>query len=547
MKYLIFVFSLFLVLPFAKSQTPVYQWAQGAGGTSGDFTEGIATDTNGNIYVTGSFRSSTITFGSTTLTSNGNEDIFLVKYDPSGNVIWAKSAGGTGNDRGNGIATDGNGNIYVTGYFDSPALTFGSFTLNNAGSFDVFTVKFDPNGNVIWAKSAGGPDSDFGTSITTDASGHVYVAGDFNSASIAFGIYTLTNNGNEDIFFAKYDAGGTVLGAKSVGGTGLDMGKCITTDASGNIYITGAFASPSISFGSYTLTNNGSFDAFTVKADTNGTVLWAQSAGGSGNDQGSSLSTDASGNVYVTGRFGSTTVAFGPNTLINNGSDDLFLVKYDTAGNVVWAKSAGGTGTDRAASLATGANGDIYITGYFDSPGITFGPTTLNNTNGGFDLFIAKYDTSGAAAWATGASAGQASETQGTGITVNSNGKIYVTGFYFGTAIIFGPATLTNNGLDDVFVVELSETPTSIKPSAQNDFSVFAYPNPVSHTLYLHFDKAYSHIMVAVNSITGREIYQATFKNRKDIPLDLNIEPGVYFISVKTNPHKKAVCRVVKY
>ena len=146
-----FIPSLIQVLPFGKdlgwvscfAQSPAFLWAQRAGGTDSDYGYSCSTDASGNIFVTGYFYSPSITFGTTTLTnaSAGNNDMFIVKYDSNGNVLWAKSAGGTSNDMGKSCSTDANGNVFVTGYFDSPSITFGSTTLTNAGGDDMFIVK----------------------------------------------------------------------------------------------------------------------------------------------------------------------------------------------------------------------------------------------------------------------------------------------------------------------------------------------------------------------------------------------------------------------
>src|SRR5690606_8330373 len=121
-----------------------------ADGIYGDGGYGISTDANGNVLVTGFFGSPSITFGSTTLTnasSTGKDELFIVKYDPNGNVLWAKSAGGINGDWGNSISTDANGNVLLTGYFSSSSITFGSTTLTNAGSYDIFIAKYDSSGN----------------------------------------------------------------------------------------------------------------------------------------------------------------------------------------------------------------------------------------------------------------------------------------------------------------------------------------------------------------------------------------------------------------
>jgi hypothetical protein len=394
------IFGLAMLNSFAQS--PNYLWAKSAGGTNWDFGQSVATDANGNTFVCGYFKSPTITFGSYTLTnaSAGGEDIFFVKYDASGNVLWAKSAGGTDNDEVYSVATDANGNCFVTGSFDSPSITFGSYTLTNAGGRDIFLVKYDASGNVLWAKSAGGTAEDWDNSVATDANGNCFVTGSFWSSSITFGSYTLMNTGVYDMFLVKYDASGNVLWAKSAGGAGWD--NSVATDANGNCFVTGSFDCSSITFGSDTLTNAGAYDIFLVKYDASGNVLWAKSAGGTAEDRDNIVATDANGNCFVTGDFESPTITFGSYSLTNAGGDDIFLVKYDASGNVLWAKSAGGTNFDGGNSVTTDANGNCFVTGSFRSSSITFGSYTLTNA-GVYDMFLVKYDANGNVLWAKSA------------------------------------------------------------------------------------------------------------------------------------------------
>ena len=246
--------------------------------------------------------------------------------------IWAKSAGGVNYDVGNSIATDNLGNTYVTGYFESPAITIGNIVLNNASGSgginkgDFFIAKYDPLGNVAWAKSVGGNYPEKGISITTDINGNVYVTGIFCSIQISFGGYALSNAYTgypftSDIFIVKYSSTGTLLWDKRAGGIYDDMSTCITTDKIGNVYLSGYFGSSSITFGSTILTNTGSLgtdDFFLVKYNSSGGVIWAKSAGGIGNDVVSSIATDSLGNLYITGNFKSSFITLGGNTLINS-------------------------------------------------------------------------------------------------------------------------------------------------------------------------------------------------------------------------------------
>jgi len=145
MKKLIFLFtiigSLCLISRTSDAQSPEWSWATSAGGVHHDEGRSLAMDASGNAYVTGYFYSPTITFGSNILTNAGSYDVFIVKYDANGNVLWATSPVGTDCDGGISLALDASGNAYVTGWFDSPTITFGSYALTNAGKYDMFLAK----------------------------------------------------------------------------------------------------------------------------------------------------------------------------------------------------------------------------------------------------------------------------------------------------------------------------------------------------------------------------------------------------------------------
>ena len=384
---------------FIFAQLNPWLWTKNAGGISEDWSYNIAVDVSGNSYITGYFKGSA-TFGSTNLTSKGCIDIFIAKLDSSGNWLWAKKAGGTDWDGGLGIAVDASGNSYVTGYFADSAI-FGSTTLTGNEGDNIFVAKLDSNGNWLWVKKAGGTGYDGGLGIEVDASGNSYVTGDF-SGTVTFGSTTLTSRGNSDIFVAKLDSSGNWLWAKKAGGKGYDKGHGIAVDAVNNIYVTGIFEG-SATFGSTTLINKSSeyyYDIFIAKLDSSGNWLWAQNAGGTGSDWGNGIAVDASGNSYVTGYFDSD-ATFGSTTLTSNGGNDIFVAKLDSSGNWLWAKNAGASDTDSGNGIAVDASGNSYVTGYFLSTA-TFGDITLTS-NGGADIFITKLDHSGNWLWAKNA------------------------------------------------------------------------------------------------------------------------------------------------
>ena len=369
-------------------------WAKRAGGNSFDKGWSVTTDLGGNLLVTGDFASATITFGSTTLINSSTiSDVFLVKYNTTGNLLWAKSAGGSGNDIGHSVTTDNAGNIYISGYFNSPTITFGTTTLTNSGDRDAFLVKYDTNGNVIWAKSAGGAALDDFSSVCTDGYANVYVTGQFLSPTISIGSTMLTNSGNRDFLIAKYDSSGNVLWAKGAQGTSDEVGNSLSADSSGSVYVTGSFISSSVTFGTSTLTNTGNQNVFLVKYDELGNVIWARSAFGANNAVGFSASADVDGNVYVSGGFGySDTITFGTASLSppNGSTAPLFIVKYDLNGNVLCASALSGGG-DVQNAVSADPFGNAYVTGDFWSNPFIVGNDTLILTSQ-YDVFVAKYD-----------------------------------------------------------------------------------------------------------------------------------------------------------
>jgi hypothetical protein len=481
-----------LALQMAKAQNQDFLWALSAGSPDVGIGESC-TDVNGNVYIVGAY-SSTVTFGSTTLTNPGAivgiTNVLLVKYDPNGNVLWAKSAPGSGNDYFSNISSDASGNVYVTGGFYGGNITFGTTTFTNSG---ILTVKYDSNGNVLWATSAGGNNYDeIARAIANDASGNVYITGTFRSSSLSFGAITLANadtTGNSwDIFIAKYDSNGALLWARSEVGTGTqwEFANDISTDSTGNVYVTGRYNGLTCTFGTTTLTNTQGgdplrFDIFIVKYASDGSVQWATSGGGIQNDQANSITTDASGNVYVTGSFTSPTIAFGSTTLTNSGTAnaDMYIVKYSPNGSVIWANTAEGDLHDDVISICTDTYGSVYITGSFESPTITFGSTTLTNSGSGYyDMYLVKYAPDGTVLWATSFADGSS-----VSVCTDISGNVYLAGGFSSPTISFGTNTLINTsvGSSDIFLAKLS---TCSYNSVINQTACGSYTSPSGNHIW---------------------------------------------------------------
>jgi hypothetical protein len=539
MKKTITIFIMLALIGLSNvtnGQAPNWIWAKSAGSTGSENGNSTTTDAFGNVYVTGGFTSPTITFGATTLTNAGGNDMFLVKYDASGNVIWAKRAGGGGNEFGQSVATDASGNVYVTGGFSSASIILGTDTLTNAGGTDIMIIKYDASGNLIWAKSDGGTGTENGQSIATDVSGNLYVTGSFTSPTITFGANTFNGNtggfGGSDVFIVKYNASGNVLWAKVAGGNIFDnKGQGIATDASCNVYVTGYFDHPGITFGTITVYDHGGlgliYDMFVVKYDSSGNVVWAKGAGTQGDDRGYSITTDAFGNVYAIGGT-NYSITIGASTFYNVGGRDIFIIKYDSSGNVLWAKGAGGSGDDYCQSCTIDASGNLYVTGYYNSPYINLGSSTLLvNTDGWgvtYDMFVIKYDPSGNLLWAMSEGGGYGDD-KAYGVTTDSSGNVSVTGGTNST-ITLGATTLPNAGGTDMFIAKLGTTTTGIENNTLNN-EVSVYPSPTTGLLFLS-----NNYNVTLTDLAGKIIIQEENASTIDIS---NQPAGMYFLLLIAN------------
>ena len=490
--------------------TGTAQWAVKISGTGDDVPQFVTTDSSGNVYIVGYYNSPSLTFynsdGNSTIsnltTNSGSNDVFLVKYNSNGTAQWASRIAGTGNDQAYCVEKDSSGNVYIIGTYGS-TLTFYNADGNSSGltlsivgvaTNDIFIAKYNSSGSVQWATRIGGTQNDAGKGISIDSSGYVYVTGTFSSATA--NIYnapgngstalTLTNSnsGANDVFLVKYDSSGVAQWATKIGGTVNDFVNCVTTDSSGNVYVTGYFQSataniynaPGNGSPAFSLTNIGGSDLFMVKYDSSGTSQWATKIGGTGTEIGYSVATHSTGNVYLTGTNSSITAniynANEQDSGLKISGSGSFIVKYDSSGSAQWVTKIGSGNGDVAQSIKTDWSGNVYVTGYFSSasmsiysaPGNTSSGLTALTNSGSNDIFMIKYNSSGAAQWAT--RIGGTGDDRSYCVSSDSIGNIYLTGTYkSATTNIYnvpgnGSAalSLTNSDIttNDGFIVKFS-------------------------------------------------------------------------------------------
>jgi hypothetical protein len=350
----------------------------------------IDLDASGNVYFS-TFISGTHMVGGTSVTSSGLRDILIVKYNSAGVKQWIKTAGGTANDAGQGIAVDAAGNIFVTGYFGGTS-SFDGTMKTAVGYSDIFVAKYSSAGTLTWVQTASG-DGDTTAGVGFDQTldleldnlGNPIVGG-YLVGEATFGLTTLSSTGNSSGFMAKLDALGNWIWVKQMQVTP----QALDFDNAGNGYVTGSFVN-TVSIGTNNLTSAGSTDIYLAKFDSNGNITWATQAGGGDEDRGYDVAVDNLGNPYLAASFmGNMTI--GDTNLVIAGEENSLVAKYDASGNFMWTKQikahTGAWEFVTAQAIDVSTAGESYIGGTFYAAAL-FDGFSLTATNAS-DAFVAK-------------------------------------------------------------------------------------------------------------------------------------------------------------
>ncbi len=437
-------------------QTPPYVWVDGAYSSVDEFANDVAVDTaTGNVVAVGIFNSDLSAFyGAKFVGAVGGG--FVVNYDPNGNVIWAFPIGNNQDDACNGVAIDASGNIYVTGYVQNVADVKGMLSgapiyVNSAGGKDIFIVKYNSAGQLLWSNTAGGTGEDEGLAICVNSSG-AFITGYFNGSS-SFGSFVITGSSfNDNAYVAGYNVntGASLWVAASGAVNTAAYGRGICADNNGVFVIgdfTGTVLDVTNSSGVLQTTiasaNFAQRDIFVTSYSNTGAYNWARPIQSTGIDIGHDVA-QLGNNIYVSGATSANAnfPSYASNPVAAGASGfDMFVAQLKKSnGNTNWVNSETGVGAQDGMSINVNPLNGVYVTGYFNNT-MTFAGTTSITSVGMEDVFTAGYDTLGIFKWVK--QGGDVKSDFALGVASKGPAEIYFAGIYTHNAV-FNPFTLSS-------------------------------------------------------------------------------------------------------
>lgn len=529
MKKIIFTLIL-LCVEVALSQAPNWSWVKKSSGDINEAFATVTTDSNGNIYGAGSVISENANFGLGVIPNNGYADYFIVKYNPTGTPVFMKYGGGTGNDIVYNLTTDSNNNLYALVHFQSQSIAFGSFSLTNSATTPDFT-----------------------------------------------GLLTY------DLALVKYDANGNELWVKKIGGTGAETATNLVCDASNNVYLTGLSVSQNLSAGNLSVSaaTNNVVGGFMAKFAPNGNDLWIKRFGNDNNANEPTLAKpvfDTSGNFYLTGSFSSSAFTLGNTTYTNvePGLSESFIAKFDSNGNILWQKAIQGNGNEQFGNIlliqnelfvkyTINAQASIGSSTYsynginYNNPSQTAGGFIKMNNSGQLISFINNpnielFVTDGTSIYYTGGTtntsipvniyvtkmttSGQVLWTKnqtGTNglviydLAINSTGDLFFGGYFGGSNLALDTFSLNNTSFSGFIDAVLAKlNSTLLTNSSFEKESITLYPNPTNDFIYINSGDEIKE--VSVIDISGKII-----ANYHQNYIDLSeLEAGLYSLKILT-------------
>lgn len=428
-----------------RAEPSSFEWIASGGGAKSDKSRAVAFAPDGGAYLAGETTDEG-DFGGVKREGLGGTDFFLAKIAKGGKTLWVRSLGGSLVDRGYGVVSDGEGNAYVTGHYQSTDAKGGSGEiLPNRGDYDVFVAKYSPAGDLLWIRTAGGSGYDYGHGIALDPAGDVVVSGAV-AGEAHFGDQVTKSTGKgRAVFCAKYSPAGELRWVTTTTGNFSGSGHGIAADADGNLYIGGS-GSGSGEIGGVALSAK-SGSALVMKLDSGGKALWAKLTPGTPSAGFHEITVDEKGRVWGAGMFKGK-VTFGGQTWETTGAKDSdgILAHYSTEGELLWSHSIQGPGTDYCLGVATDGSGRVFVTGEY-SREASFAGKKLTS-EGATDIYVAALDEKGGLEWCV--RAGGAKGDNAYTMTWHPEGKLLFGGSCT-APIAFGAKTLASGAAAEAY------------------------------------------------------------------------------------------------
>lgn len=517
------IYFLFESLSF--SQTGNFNWVAKAGGLLLDVSRAVTTDSENNICITGEFEQSA-TFDTTNLTSQ-NFDLFIAKYNESGELIWVQNATSTNDLFSRTIATDSKNNIYIAGDFLDTLLIGDTVVTGPINLKTAFLAKYDTYGQFLWISTAVSNSFAIGYSIAINSNDEIYIDGMFEDSLTFSNNITLHNLPSiHSVFVAKFDDLGNLIGARKIAGLDCVHSSFIYIDNNNNYYING-LVFDNANIGNTTIYNINGLN-FIAKFDNNDNFVWVKQMQGAFIN---SISTDNDTNIYLSGVFyGSATI--GNQNIVSNGNSDIFIAKYTPTGNFSWAKQAGSNNDDDCLTMCKAINNEFYIGGTYNDTAFFDNDSVVSI--GGNDMFIAKFDSSGNFFFAK--SFGSINLDYCYSLAFSNSEKLYATGT-FNDILFWENDSLTGYGNDDIFLTQMNDI--LVSSNLQNniiDCNIF--PNPANNFINIIIHNVNNNSTIQIIDLFGKVIYQNEMKLTSDrIYKQINVsnvQKGMYVIKISS-------------
>jgi len=520
-----------------------WQWAKQAGSSFQFFGEAAKAITDGtDIFLIGEY-GGTLYLPNDTLYSNGNNDIFIAKFDANGINLWSKSLGGDyqqGNyfESASGVYDSNCNCIYVAGTFKN-TIDFGSgITLTSSSvASDNFIARMELDGTFDWAKKFGGMGMENDPKVYVNDSGKIYLLTQTEDSA-----YFDTIHIGPGGAIVQYDSLGNCISAEikftapvfnNTNGVFLNF---IGTD----LVLYGLYRSIPFQLDTATLITKGNYDGFMARADSNGHVKWIKSFGNGGVDYVQSLDIDDSNNIYFTGGF-QDSISLGGTTLINSGTD-IIVAKFDSAGNFIWDKQMYASGNSNFGNyLTSDGNGNCYVAGSF-SDTAQFGTTEISTSNQ-FDMFLSRFSSSGTCMGVT-----HFGKADCFNLVIDNSGSVYTAGVFFDSVDI-GSTSLGSYLGQDIYLAKHDAISGIEEEEKHSKNQLVIYANPTQGTCNITIPYEFRHgrnLTLSIYDNTGKLIQQGNVEmNEEKVRVNLEAEAkGIYNVTL-SNGKKNYMGKII--